>query len=353
MNRVGVTAPAVTTAAPDVAFGRPLARLTERSRQTAARWQRPIDVVLWTVAGLGYLLGIVTLVYFAHLAVDVRNGTLVVTGGAAGWDSYSTWLASLHLRTGELVYPLGPNPGIGEIYYPPLYVQLTSPLGLLPWPVFAIVARLVEFLALRGLTGSWRATGIWLLYPPVLMEVNIANIVLITALGASLALRGRAWLLPVAALPKFAPGLAVLATWRLASWRMRRALVASAVVVAVAVAVSFALDPALWSAWAGAVARLRQYGDEGVQTGFDSGFFPRLTVALVLAVGSAWRRWPLPRTTAFLATLVGLPALRAASFAMLAGIPLLLRHDLEGLSRPAETPPEYRTNGLSAPTNGL
>ena len=340
-----------TPAAPTTALGEPLARVASRVATAARRRQQALDVALWIVAGIGYLVAAATLLYFTRDAVAVRNGTLVVTGGAAGWDSYSTWLASQHLRAGQLVYPLGPNPGIGEIYYPPLYVQLTSPLGLLPWPLFAALARLVEFLALRGLTGSWRATGIWLLFPPVLMEINIANIVLITALGTSLALRGRAGLLPLAALPKFAPALAAPAVWRLASGPTRRWLVVAAAALAVAVAVSFALDPALWSAWAGAVARLRQYGDEGVQTGFDSGFFPRLVVALALVACSAWPRWPLPRSTALLATLVGLPALRVASLATLAGIPLLLRHDLAAL--PLAAASDARTNGPRTPTNGL
>ncbi len=355
---MGATTPAAARGSLDVAFGQQLARLTARSTELARRWQRPIDIVLWTISGVGYLIAAATLIVFAHAAVEIHNGAPVITGGAAGWDSYSTWLASAHFRAGQAVYPVGPNPGIGEIYYPPLYVELTSPLGLLPWPVFAILARLVEFLALRGLAGSWRATGIWLLYPPVLMEVNIANIVLVTALGTSLALRGRPGLLPIAALPKFAPGLALPAVWFLSPARMRRRLIAAAVLLVAAAAASFAIDPALWSAWASAVAHLRQYGDEGVQTGFDSGFFPRLAIAIALAGIAAWRRWPLPRTAAFLATLVGLPALRAASFAMLAGVPLLLRRDLLALSgAQSAVPPagraESRTNGLSTPTNGL
>lgn len=301
------------------------------------RAARAIDVGLWVVSGIGYLFGVYVLLVVSRESLALVGGRYVDAGGASGWDAASTWLAGMHLRAGEPVYAIGPNPGIGQIYYPPVYVQLATPLSLLPWPAFSVLARVAEFLALRGLTGSWRATGIWLLFLPVVMEVNIANIVLLTALGTSLALRGRPGWLPLAAMPKLAPGLALPATWRLAP-HGRRTLVAVVACAGGAVAGSYLMDPGLWGAWADAVRRLREYGDAGTQQGFDSGFFPRLTVAVVLAALSAWRGWPLPRTTAFLATLVGLPALRDASFAMLAGVPLLLRVDVHSRDAPAAGP---------------
>ncbi len=307
----------------------PLAALPDRlDRLMTPRARRSLDVGLWVVAGLGYLFGFLVLFVASQDAVVIRNGVPdIVANGSRAWDAYSTWLASQHLQHGETIYATGPNPGIGQIYYPPIYIQVTAPLGLLPWPVFAILARVVEFLALRGITGSWRATGIWLLFPPVVMEVNIGNVVLLTALGASLALRGVTPALPFAAIPKFAPALAFPATWRL--WpRRRRALVVAIVVAGAATAISYLAAPDLWRAWVDSVRRLREYGDVGVQQGFDSGFFPRLAVALVLVALSFWPRWPLPRSTALLATFIGLPALRDASWAILAGIPLLLRHDL-------------------------
>jgi hypothetical protein len=77
------------------------------------------------------------------------------------------------------------------------------------------------------------------------------------------------------------------------------------------------------------VLRLRQYGDLGVQTGFDSGFFLRAVAAVALVGLALVPRWPFPRATALMATMVGLPALRFSSLAILAGLPLLLRADLE------------------------
>lgn len=302
-----------------------------------SRW---LSAALWAVSVAGYLVAAYVLLVLARDALVLHNGVYVETGGAAGWDSYSTWLASQHLRAGDPVYPIGPQPGIGAIYYPPLYVQLTAPLGLLPWPAFSALARLVEFVAVRGLAGSWRATGILLLFPPVLMEVNIANIVLLTALGTSLALRGWTYLIVPAALPKYAPALAAPVVWRL--WpEGRRALLLAAVAMAAAIALSYAADPALWSAWADAVLRLRQYGDLGVQTGFDSGFFIRLGAAVALVGLALVPRWPFPRATALVATMVGLPALRFSSLAILAGLPLLLRSDLEA----SGSPPWWRGRG--------
>ena len=283
------------------------------------------------------------------MSSPIESGSLKVL--SAGIDRYcanarsfvSTWLASQHLRDGQAIYATSPNPGIGQIYYPPIYVQATALLGLLPWPAFALLARLLELLALRGITGSWRATGIWLLFPPVVMEVNIANIVLLTTLGASVALRGTTAALPFAALPKFAPALAFPAAWRL--WpRRRRSLVGAIVVAGGLTALSLLVAPDLWRAWVDSVRRLREYGDIGVQQGFDSGFFVRLAVALGLVALSFWRRWPLPRSTALLATFVGLPALRDASWAILAGIPLLLRHDL-GWERSAGRDPDAELAG--------
>jgi len=301
---------------------------------------RRLSAALWAISVAGYLVAAYVLLVLARDALVLENGVHVETGGAAGWDSYSTWLASQHLRAGEPVYPIGPQPGIGAIYYPPLYVQLTAPLGLLPWPAFSALARLVEFVALRGLAGSWRATGILLLFPPVLMEVNIANIVLLMALGTCLALRGWTYLLVPAALPKYAPAFAAPIVWRL--WpEGRRALLLATAGMAAAIAVSYAADPALWSAWADAVLRLRQYGDLGVQTGFDSGFFLRAVAAVALVGLALVPRWPFPRATALMATMVGLPALRFSSLAILAGLPLLLRADLEA----SGSPPWWRGRG--------
>jgi hypothetical protein len=118
-------------------------------------------------------------------------------------------------------------------------------------------------------------------------------------------------------------------------------MLVGAACVAVAVAVSFVLDPGLWAAWADAVARLREYGDLGTQTGFDSGFFLRALAALGLVALAMVPRWPFPRATALIATMVGLPALRFSSLAILAGVPLLLRHDLEA----AGSPPWWRGAG--------
>lgn len=323
--------------------------MTIRSRLafSSARAYRPdvperpwATVLLWILSLSGYVVAAYVLLVLAQDALVFRDGVPLETGGAAGWDSYSTWLASQHLASGQAVYPLGPLPGIGAVYYPPLYVQLTAPLGLLPWPVFAALARLAEFAALRGLAGSWRATGILLLFPPVLMEINIANIVLLTTLGASLALRGHPAFLGLASLPKYAPALTAPIAWRLYPAK-RRALVAGFAIVAVGVGVSLLADPGLWAAWADSVSRLRQYGDIGTQTGFDSGFFLRVPIALGLVVLAMLPRWPFPRATALLATLVGLPALRFASLAILAGVPLLLRHDLEA----AGSPPWWRGTG--------
>jgi hypothetical protein len=323
-----------------------------RSLRSDGRVARGVEVGLWVVSGIGYLFGAYVLLVVSRESLSLVNGGYVDAGGAAGWDAASTWLAGVHLRAGEPVYAIGPNPGIGQIYYPPIFVQLAAPLSFLPWPAFSALARLAEFLALRGVTGSWRATGVWLLFLPVVMEINIANVVLLAALGTSLALRGRPGFLPLAALPKLAPILALPATWQLAP-NGRRTLLVVGTAVAIAVGVSFALDPGLWSAWVDAVRRLREYGDAGTQQGFDSGFFPRLGLALALAGLSAWRGWPIPRTTAFIATLVGLPALRDASFAMLAGVPLLLRVDLDSrgatAAGPARTVRTGYTGGSAPP----
>jgi hypothetical protein len=267
----------------------------------------------------------------AYILLVVSTDAL--SGGAAGWDGYAYWLAGMHVRTGQLVYAVGPQPGIGAFLYAPVAAQLMAPLSLLPWPVFSVLIRLAEFGALRGITGSWRATGLWLLFPPVLMEINLGNVVLLAALAASLALRGWSAGLPLAAVPKVSPAFVAPVAWRLYP-ASRRTLVISGALMAAALAVSFLIAPDLWHAFTTMLANLRIYGDAGSQTGFDSSFVVRMALALALIAVSMTRRWPYPRTASMLAVFIGIAALRLTSLAMLAALPLLFARDIREGSSP-------------------
>lgn len=185
----------------------------------------------------------------ARLAFTWAFGLFILAGGIytswrdpgrVGMDTHAYWDAYHH----HPVYGLPPGRYDAYLYPPPL-AQAMRPLGWLPWPL---------------VHGLWLAASLaavwWLLRPlrwwwavPLAMtaaeEVTLGNVHLAFAIVAVLAVRYPAgWLVP--AVTKMTP--AVGALWYVGAREWRRFAVALLFTAAV-VAVSAALDPALWVAW--------------------------------------------------------------------------------------------------------
>ena len=297
---------------------------------------RTFGWLLWAISLLGW--GLFAAVLLGASYPQVVKGVASDAGGSLtyGWDSVAYWLAGLHLRAGAPIYTTAVETqgAVGAFFYPPLTLPLCYLYSLIPLPAALILSHFWEVLALRVLTGAWRTTGLWLLALGVLFDVKYGGIVLLTAAGVSLALRGRPAWLGLAAGPKFAPGLAVPAAWRLYPGA-RRSLILGLALFGLLVAGSYLLAPGLWQDWLASLKALAQYNAAGLafSNDWDSSFPIRLAMAIGLALLPLWPRWPLPRSAAFVATVIGLTALRAISWDALVGLPLLFALDLAAVQK--------------------
>lgn len=265
---------------------------------------RQLNVVLTWLAALGFA------------GVFVKIGTQ----GTFGQDAHAYWLA----MQGGALYRAGPTE-LDAYLYSPLFTQLLSPLGHLPW---------------RAFQAMWLAAGlaatVWLVKPlPVRWAVPVAltattdlvigNIYVFLAVMVALAVRSPyVWIFGI--LTKVTPGVGLI--WMLA----RREVTAVVRVVAVmlaAIGVSWALTPQDWRAW----VELLTTSDGG-----DPTLVPRCVLAVGLAI------WGARRHPAWLAIAVTLctPVFNAAAcFVPLLAIPRLVearQGDTSPASSPTSTP---------------
>lgn len=230
-------------------------------------------------------------------AVFVKQGVVETLGQ----DAHAYWLA----LQGGSHYEKGPAE-LDAYLYSPVFAQVLSPLGLLPWWTFF---ALWVFLGVCALLWLVKPLGrVWGV--PVALfcvpDLVIGNIYVFLALMVAVGVR---W--PVVwafgALTKVTPGLGIL--WILAR-RDWRGLALAVVPTAALTLISFAIAPSDWRAW----IELLLSSPSG-----DPTFFVRCAVAAVLAVLAVRRdrTWILA-----VAVVVATPVLNAAAcFVPLAAIP--------------------------------
>ena len=261
---------------------------------------RRFNVVLLWIASLGLA------------SVFMKLGTQ----GTFGQDSHAYWLA---LQGGEL-YRAGPTE-LDAYLYSPLFTQLLTPLGLLPWPAFQ---------------GVWLAAGIaatvWLVKPlplkwavPVALvattDLVIGNIYIFLAVMIALSPRSPVvWIFGI--LTKVTPGVGLL--WVLARREYSSVLRATGLLVVVT-AGSWALAPGDWADWI------------ELLTSTESGD-PTFLLRCVVAIGIVF--WAAHRHPAWLAVAVTVatPVFNAAACLVpLLAIPRLTEAARQGrLSRASE-----------------
>lgn len=258
-------------------------------------------------------IGLLWLTSIGFAGIFVRLGAQETFGQ----DSHAYWLA---LQGGDL-YGAGPTE-LDAYLYSPLFAQVLTPLGLLPWPAFQ---------------GIWLAVGIaatvWLVKPlpmrwavPAALTAStdliIGNIYIFLAVMIALAPRSPVvWIFGI--LTKVTPGLGLL--WMLARREFRAVVLTGAVMVAL-IAVSWTLAPDDWADWVELLTTSKS-GD------------PTLVPRSVLAVGIAI--WAARRHPAWLAVAVTLatPVFNAAAcFVPLLAIPRLLEAARQGRLEQSGTP---------------
>ena len=274
------------------------------------------DLALRLLTDLGLVLG-------GALALAALV-TIVKDHGGLGYDTPSYWLAGQHVLQGSRLYQADPYSTLALYTYPPIFAQLFAPIALLPELVVAWISRTCAVLALRYITGSWKATVIACAFLPVLIELSIANVTLELAACILFAMRDKrgSYLLPWAAMIKFGPALIVPYLW-FRKPETRRPLVVGTLVFLAACLVSVVAAPRDWADYVD-MLRFQNVTDlsgQGVIHLIPSGggidFVVRfgLAAAVALLAAVANRGW-----LAYAAAAITCPVMAWSRFAPLVGL---------------------------------
>lgn len=292
------------------------------------RWRR-----ILTITGLLLAVGLVVAMWASAEPFDPD-------GYGPGQDARAYWEAPM-----AAPYLPGSVGHEGAYLYSPAFLQLLTPLRLLPFPAFVGVWTVLLLAVLFWLSGP-------LLFGPMVVlcfpELWGGNITILLAAAVVLGFRrAGTWALPI--LTKVTPALGLL--W-FAARREWRPLLEAGLVTALIVVVSAVLAPGLWSDWLHLLA-------SSTESSTVSGSVPvplllRLPVAAVLIAWAAARdrRWLLP-----IGVLLAMPVIWWGSFALLAGSVALERRHIETrllalLSRGERERRDAVPGSATAPTGG-
>ena len=257
--------------------------------------------------------------------------------GGAAYDLHAYLHAGRHLLEGVPLYgPMEINDP-GAFRYPPLFALLAVPLALLPEEPVTWAYRAVGLRLVRYLVGSWRATGVALLFPQLQIELIALNVTLPLAAAARMSLRGPAPRVGTALLPFTATlkvGSALLVPYLWVTRRHRRgAVVAGIGAVGAAAAVHALLDPGSWRDYVASLGQQAGSANDAPYVGDQllflvpstlGDFLLRLALAVALTGLALWRRWD---WLAFVAAAIAVPTLWVARLAPLVAVPRLVLED--------------------------
>jgi len=265
-----------------------------------ARWSRPLTV-----------LGIVLAVALV-LAMGLTAEPFAPDGYGPGQDARAYWAVPM-----AAPYVAGSVGHESAYLYSPAFLQLLTPLRILPWAAFVVVWTVLLLLVLFWLSGP-------LLFGPLIVlafpELWGGNITILIAAAVVIGFRfAGSWAFPI--LTKVTPGLGLL--WLLVR-REWRSLAVAGITTATVVVVSAILAPGLWREW---VELLRSStGSSTVPGSVPIPLLVRLPFAAAFIAWAAWRdrRWLLPA-----GVLLAMPVIWWGSFSLLAGCVALRRDDAE------------------------
>ena len=176
-------------------------------------------------------LDIRTLLLALSTGLCVQVLALLTLSGGDPVDALCYWLTN----------PAQPyNRAEFQFAYSPVAAQLISPLLWWPFPLFALLFRVIEVVSLVFLTGP--LAGALIFATPVASEVNAANINLLIAVIMVLGFRWPAlWAIPLLTKPTMAIGL----VWFLLRREWRKAALPIGIAAALALG-SFVLNQRVW-----------------------------------------------------------------------------------------------------------
>ena len=228
------------------------------------------------------------------LRLALTGGALLIVGlrvleivqGSSGIDAHAYWAA-------DAAHPYGAAYETRDAYlYSPAFLQLLTPLRLLPYEAFFVAWTLLATGVLLWLVGPiWAAA---LLIPgsfsPVYHDLWFGNVMILMSAALVVGFRySGSWAFML--LTKVTPGIGLL--WFAVRREWRALAVAAAVTAAIAL-ISFVLAPQLWVEWFGS---LRSNAATPEVQGWSIGSWPlRLGMAgLLIALGARLNaRWVLP-----------------------------------------------------------
>lgn len=268
----------------------------------AARLERAWDTMTRLTARPRLAQAIsLALIVISGVTMVALLGRGAVPNDGGGIDGYAYWNAGHQVLIGAPLYG-GSSGDLASYLYPPLFAQLMAPFSLLPFVLFLWLWRAIEIACLRYVMGSWRAAGLsLLLWWPVFVELDIANVNLLIAAAVAATIRGDARALLPSALTKFASLAALPAALR----SDRRGVLLGVAVASLACAFSVALAPATWADY------LRFLGNAAQPVGTDwhnvgALIWTPLRLGLAVAVALAAWRW---RRLAAVAVTLAMPVL--------------------------------------------
>ena len=231
-------------------------------------------------------------------------------------DEHAYWLAARHLLDGLPLYdPTATSVVPYAYWYPPVLAQVMVPVALvLPSLWFTAGWTLLMLVSLWWLAGRNILLALALVaFPPVAIELWFRNIHLVLAVLLVLSVR-RAWLFPVGAGIKLAPGVGI--AWLAARGRWRDAGVAVGVGIAI-LAVSVVVSPGAWADWV-AIVTARGPGDEA--SFLPVPFLARAVAGLILALIAGRVRRPWGEVLLVIAVTLALPTLWMTGLSLLVAV---------------------------------
>lgn len=271
-------------------------------RTLPATWRLPSlpRERLWTAFNIASLVGI------ALAWVSIQ------TIGFQG-DAHAYWSASA-------IDPYaGAQVGGPDAYlYSPLFLQISTPLRVLPWPMFYAIWTALILIAELWLVGPILLVMLLAFQSPVWADAASGNVHAFLALAIVVGLR-----YPVtwtfALLTKVTPGIGLI--WHLVR-REWGELAYAAAVSLILISISVIAQPLLWMEWIDLLHR-GVAGQMGLGI-IDVPLLLRAPAALVIIALAAWRGW---RWLVPIGVLLSLPVIWWASLAIpLLAIPRLLGH---------------------------
>ena len=286
----------------------------------------------WIVAGTWVLAGIGVISFGAFLAeVAARDGGL-------GYDLHDYLLAGRDALEGAPLYGEMQIGDPGAYRYPPTFAYLAIPLALPPELAVTWAYRAACVACVRYLTGSWRWTGVALLFEPLQIELVSLNVTLPVAAAARAALRGsgvNAALTPATAALKYGTALLLPYLW-LRNVEVRRPMLIGLALLVGAFGLHALVRPSDWTDYLASLAQQSTSINQAPFVGSQllvlvpstlGDFLLRLGICAGLTAIAIRRGWG---WLAFTAAALAVPTLWVARLAALVGVPRLWWEERSG-----------------------